>query len=92
MIGALILGLVAGLLARAIMPGRQDFGILLTIVLGLAGAIVGYLIFNRLFGIGDDDVFDLGGLVGAVIGALILLVAYERITAGRNTPRARSAP
>jgi uncharacterized membrane protein YeaQ/YmgE (transglycosylase-associated protein family) len=92
MIGALILGLVAGLLARAILPGRQDFGILMTILLGLGGAIVGYLIFNRLFGIGDDDVFDLGGLVGAVIGALILLFAYERITAGRNTPRARSAP
>jgi uncharacterized membrane protein YeaQ/YmgE (transglycosylase-associated protein family) len=92
MIGALILGLVAGLLARAIMPGKQDFGILLTIVLGLAGAVVGYLIFNRLFGIGDDDMFDLGGLLGAVIGALLLLVAYERLVAGRSAPRTRAAP
>ena len=84
MIGALILGLVAGALARAIMPGRQHLGIIWTIVLGLAGAIVGYLIFNRLLGIGDNDVFDLGGLLGAVIGALILLFAYERWIAQRE--------
>jgi uncharacterized membrane protein YeaQ/YmgE (transglycosylase-associated protein family) len=46
------------------------------VVLGLVGAFVGYLIFNRVFGIGDDDVFDLGGIVGAIIGAvLVLLVA-----------------
>jgi uncharacterized membrane protein YeaQ/YmgE (transglycosylase-associated protein family) len=92
MIGALILGLVAGALARAIMPGRQHLGILWTIALGLGGAIVGYLIFNRLLGIGDDDVFDLGGLVGAVIGALILLFAYERFMAQRSqTPRSGEA-
>jgi uncharacterized membrane protein YeaQ/YmgE (transglycosylase-associated protein family) len=90
MIGALILGLVAGLLARAILPGRQDLGIIWTILLGLAGAIVGYLIFNRLLGIGDDDVFDLGGLVGAVIGSLILLGAYERFIAGGGSPRSRA--
>jgi uncharacterized membrane protein YeaQ/YmgE (transglycosylase-associated protein family) len=81
MIGALILGLLAGFLARAILPGKQDLNLLWTLLLGLGGAIVGYLIFNRLLGIGDHDVFDLGGLVGAVIGSLILLVAYERIVA-----------
>lgn len=89
MIGALILGLVAGFLARAILPGRQDLNIILTILLGLAGAIIGYLIFNRLLGIGDDDVFDLGGLLGAVIGSLILLFAYERFIA--RGPRSRDA-
>jgi uncharacterized membrane protein YeaQ/YmgE (transglycosylase-associated protein family) len=84
MIGALILGLVAGFLARAILPGKQDLNVLWTLLLGLGGAIVGYLIFNRLFGIGDHDVFDLGGLVGAVIGSLILLIAYERFIAQRR--------
>jgi uncharacterized membrane protein YeaQ/YmgE (transglycosylase-associated protein family) len=92
MIGALILGLVAGALARAILPGKQDINILWTIALGLAGASVGYLIFNRLLGIGDDDIFDLGGLLGAVIGSVILLYAYERlIVERRHTPRSGDA-
>jgi uncharacterized membrane protein YeaQ/YmgE (transglycosylase-associated protein family) len=90
MIGALILGLVAGLLARAIMPGRQSLGLIFTTLLGLGGAIVGYLIFNRLFGIGDHDVFDLGGLLGAVIGALILLFLYERYVAHEAPARPRT--
>jgi uncharacterized membrane protein YeaQ/YmgE (transglycosylase-associated protein family) len=79
MIGALILGLVAGAVARMLMPhdvfrhmsGPASWGI--SIVLGLIGAVVGYLIFTVLLGIGDDDVFDLGGIVGAIIGTLIVL-------------------
>jgi uncharacterized membrane protein YeaQ/YmgE (transglycosylase-associated protein family) len=78
MIGALILGLVAGFLGRALMPGRQHMGLLMTILLGLAGSAVGFLIFTELLGIGDNEAFDLGGLVGAVIGVLILLFLYER--------------
>jgi uncharacterized membrane protein YeaQ/YmgE (transglycosylase-associated protein family) len=84
MIGALILGFVAGFLARALLPGKQDLNWIWTLALGLGGAIIGYLIFNRLFGIGDDDMFDLGGLVGAVIGAMILLFAYERLILERR--------
>ena len=78
MIGALILGLVAGFLGRALMPGRQHMGLVMTILLGLVGSVVGFLIFTELLGIGDNDAFDLGGLVGAVIGVLILLFLYER--------------
>jgi uncharacterized membrane protein YeaQ/YmgE (transglycosylase-associated protein family) len=44
-----------------------------SLVLGLAGAVVGWLIFTALLGIGDDDVFDLGGLLSAIIGVLIVL-------------------
>jgi uncharacterized membrane protein YeaQ/YmgE (transglycosylase-associated protein family) len=90
MIGALILGLVAGFIAKLLMPGRDPGGFFVTILLGLAGAVLGYLIFNRLLGIGDDDVFDLGGLVGAIIGTMILLFAYRKIEAGRggDTPAA----
>jgi uncharacterized membrane protein YeaQ/YmgE (transglycosylase-associated protein family) len=81
MIGALILGLVAGALARLVIPndpfehleGWRSW--LTSIVLGLVGAFVGWLIFTGLFGIGDTDVFDLGGLIGAVIGAILVLVA-----------------
>jgi uncharacterized membrane protein YeaQ/YmgE (transglycosylase-associated protein family) len=92
MIGALILGLLAGFIAKLLMPGRDPGGFLITILLGLGGAIVGYLIFNRLFGIGDNDVFDLGGLVGAIIGTMILLFAYRKIEAGRGGGDRPAAP
>jgi uncharacterized membrane protein YeaQ/YmgE (transglycosylase-associated protein family) len=77
-IGAVILGILAGYLARALLPGKQRMGFLATIVLGIAGAIAGFYIFEGLFGWGDTDKFDLGGLPGAVIGAMILLFLYER--------------
>src|SRR3954468_20648191 len=79
MIGALILGLVAGAIGRALMPGdvfRHMSGPtswLTSLILGLVGAAVGWLIFTKLLGIGDDDVFDLGGLLSAIIGVLIVL-------------------
>jgi uncharacterized membrane protein YeaQ/YmgE (transglycosylase-associated protein family) len=78
-IGALILGFVAGVIGRALMPGdvfRHMSGPrswLASLVIGLVGAAVGWLIFTKLLGIGDDDVFDLGGLVSAIIGVLIVL-------------------
>jgi uncharacterized membrane protein YeaQ/YmgE (transglycosylase-associated protein family) len=81
MIGALILGLLAGFIGRALMPGKQDFGFLMTILLGLAGSVVGFLIFTELLNIGDNEAFDLGGLVGSVIGVIIILFIYERVAA-----------
>ncbi len=62
MIGAIILGIVAGYLGRFLMPGKDPMGFFATILLGLAGALLGYLIFSVLLNIGDDDAFDLGGL------------------------------
>ena len=83
MIGAIILGIVAGFLARALMPGRDPMGFFATILLGLAGALVGWYLFTGLLGIGDTAMFDLGGLLGAVVGAMILLGIY-RAFAGRG--------
>lgn len=77
MIGAIILGIVAGFLGRALMPGKDPMGFFMTILLGLAGAVVGFLIFTELLGIGDNEVFDLGGLIGSIIGVLILLGGYR---------------
>ncbi|MEV4420575.1 GlsB/YeaQ/YmgE family stress response membrane protein [Patulibacter sp. NPDC049589] len=54
------------------------------IAIGLVGALVGYFIFTRGLGIGDDDAFDLGGLLSAVIGVVVVLVAYQAI-AGRRS-------
>src|SRR5688500_1525144 len=89
-IGAIVLGIIAGFLARALLPGKQSMGLVMTMALGIAGAFVGYLIFTELLGIGDEDKFDLGGLIGAVIGAMILLFIYER-TLGKDTPTSSAA-
>lgn len=83
-IGAIVLGAIAGFLARALLPGKQSMGLIMTVVLGIAGALVGFLIFTELLGIGDDDKFDLGGLLGAIIGAMLLLFLYERFVASRG--------
>lgn len=84
MIGALILGLLAGFIAKALMPGKDPGGFFVTILLGLAGSVVGFLIFTELLGIGDNEAFDLGGLVGAIIGTMILLFAWRKIAEGRG--------
>src|SRR3954447_7856581 len=81
MIGALILGLFAGFIGRALVPndvfsgmdrGPQSWAV--SVLLGLVGAFVGYLIFTRGLGIGDNDAFDLGGIISAIIGVVIVLV------------------
>jgi uncharacterized membrane protein YeaQ/YmgE (transglycosylase-associated protein family) len=77
---ALVLGFVAGAIARALIPNdafRHMHGWrswLTSTGLGLLGALVGFWIFHGLFGIGDTDKFDWGGIVGAVIGAMIVVV------------------
>ncbi len=78
MIGALILGLLAGYIAKAIMPGKDPGGFFVTILLGLIGSFVGFFLFTEVLGIGDSDMFDLGGLIGAIIGTLIVLFAYRK--------------
>lgn len=72
----IIVGLVAGLLARAIKPGSDPMGWIMTIVLGIVGALLGGLIAS-LIGIDADGGFT--GLVFSVIGAIILLFLYEFI-------------
>jgi uncharacterized membrane protein YeaQ/YmgE (transglycosylase-associated protein family) len=83
MIGAIILGLVAGYIAKALVPGPDPGGFFVTILLGLAGSLLGFFLFTELLGIGDTQAFDLGGLVGAIIGTVLLLVGYRSI-AGRG--------
>jgi uncharacterized membrane protein YeaQ/YmgE (transglycosylase-associated protein family) len=79
MVGALILGLVAGAIARLVIPNDALENLegwkswLATLVLGLVGAFIGWGIF-RAIGIGDDNVFDLGGIVGAIIGSILVLL------------------
>jgi uncharacterized membrane protein YeaQ/YmgE (transglycosylase-associated protein family) len=89
MVGAIILGIVAGYLGRLLMPGRDKMGFIATMLLGLAGAVVGFLVFTKLLGIGDDKMFDLGGLIGAIIGVMILLALYRMVLKNKEHPLAR---
>jgi uncharacterized membrane protein YeaQ/YmgE (transglycosylase-associated protein family) len=77
-IGAILLGLVAGCIGRFLVPdmwselsGPKSW--LFSLLLGLSGALLGYLIFTVGLGIGDAAIFDFGGIFGAIIGVIILL-------------------
>jgi uncharacterized membrane protein YeaQ/YmgE (transglycosylase-associated protein family) len=74
----ILLGLVAGVLAKMVMPGRDPGGIIVTIVFGIAGALVGGFIGTRL-GFGDVSGFDLRSVAIAVGGAVLLLFLHRRL-------------
>lgn len=92
MIGACIVGFVAGVIGRVLMPGDpfrymsgpKSWGV--SILVGLAGALVGYLIFTVGLGIGDTDIFDWGGIVGSIIGVFIVLAIASAVVKSRGTP------
>ena len=83
----LIIGLVVGAIAKLLMPGKDPGGFFVTILLGLAGSLIGFFIFTELLGIGDDQMFDLGGLIGAIIGTMILLGIYRAVAGHDDGPR-----
>ena len=73
----IILGLVAGALARWFMPGDDKMGWIMTMILGIAGAFVGGFV-GSLIGLGGSGGFDFYTLITATVGAFILLFAYNR--------------
>ena len=83
-IGWIVLGLLAGLLAKALLPGDDPGGLIITTLIGIAGAFLGGLIASAL-GLGDplDEFFDISTWVAALIGAIVLLLIY-RMVAGRG--------
>jgi len=80
----ILLGLLAGMLAKFILPGDDPGGIIVTTIIGIVGAILGGLVAKAL-GFGDpiDEFFDISTWVAAIVGAIVLLVAYRAI-AGRG--------
>ena len=75
-----MVGLVAGVLAKWAMPGPDPGGILVTIIIGIAGSFVGEFIFNRLFGGSMTGEISLGSILIATLGAIVLLVIYRAVT------------
>ena len=83
-IWTIIIGLVAGALARLVVPGDDPMGILGTIVLGVVGGLLGYVLFGRDL---DDGAFQTSGIIGSFIGAVLALLAYRAYvsrSSGRN--------
>ena len=84
-IGWIILGLLAGIIAKAILPGDDPGGIIVTTLLGIVGAFIGGFV-AKLLGFGDpiDEFFDLSTWLGAIIGAIVLLLLYRAISGSRR--------
>ena len=94
MLGALFLCLFCGIVARMFVPGDMfrdmngPVSWLISLGLGLVGALLGYLVFTVGLGIGDTDIFDWGGVLSALIGTIIVLVIA---TLYSGAPRAARA-
>lgn len=80
-IAMIVLGLVAGALAKMLLPGDDPGGFVWTILLGIAGSLLGGFLFNAA-GIGGGDRW--AGLIGSVIGAILLLLLYRVMSRGRT--------
>lgn len=86
-ISLIVVGLIAGALARLIVPGRQNISILMTIVLGIIGSFVGGFLGFLIFQHDPMDGFlQPAGIIGSIIGAIIVLLIYTRV-AGRSGAR-----
>ena len=89
-VSLLVIGLIAGALARLLVPGRQHMSIPATVLLGLVGSFVGgfigYLIFHKD---SANGFLQPSGIIGSVVGAIIVLLIWERVGARRGQPVAR---
>src|SRR5437868_14618272 len=83
-LGWIVLGLLAGAIAKLIMPGDDPGGIIVTMLLGIIGAVIGGFLGSRIFGIGLQTFWNLQTWIVAIIGSLILLIIY-RLIVGRRT-------
>lgn len=80
-----VVGLIAGAIARLVVPGKQDISILMTIVLGIVGSLVGGFLGYLLFGKDSTDGFlQPAGIIGSVIGAIIVLLLWIRFGSSRS--------
>jgi uncharacterized membrane protein YeaQ/YmgE (transglycosylase-associated protein family) len=81
-IGWIVLGLVAGAIAKAILPGTQGGGWLITLVLGVVGALLGGFIGSAIFGIGLEEFWSIQTWLVAIAGSILVLLIYGLLTRG----------
>ena len=75
-IGYIVIGLIAGAIAKLILPGKQGGGIIITMILGIVGALLGGFLGGLIFHISYTRIFSFQGLITAIVGALIVLIVY----------------
>jgi uncharacterized membrane protein YeaQ/YmgE (transglycosylase-associated protein family) len=86
-LGWIVLGLLAGAIAKALLPGDDPGGIIITMVIGIVGALLGGFLGQALFGVDTlDEFFDISTWLTAIVGAIILLLLY-RLVVGRGRRR-----
>jgi uncharacterized membrane protein YeaQ/YmgE (transglycosylase-associated protein family) len=82
-VGWIVLGLIAGVIAKSLLGGRAKHGLIVTIMIGIAGALLGGWAASRFFGIAaTGGFFDLSTWIIAIIGSVVLLLIYHAITSG----------
>ncbi len=87
-VSLLVIGLIAGALARLVVPGRQSMSIPATILLGIVGSFLGGFLGYVLFGRDAAGGFlQPAGLLGSIIGAILVLFIWTRLAPGRSTTR-----
>ena len=84
LIAALVIGIIAGYVGRALLPGKDPLGFVGTVAAGIVGALVGWALFTYALGIGDSEKFDLGGILGAVIGTMLVLLVVRAVRGNRR--------
>ncbi|MBB5805312.1 putative membrane protein YeaQ/YmgE (transglycosylase-associated protein family) [Saccharothrix ecbatanensis] len=82
-LGWIVLGLIAGAIAKAIMPGRDPGGIIITMLLGIVGAVIGGFVGRAIFNSDISSFFDLSTWLLAILGSLIVLGIYRMVTGSR---------
>jgi uncharacterized membrane protein YeaQ/YmgE (transglycosylase-associated protein family) len=80
----LILGLIAGAIAKLILPGRQGGGLIATLILGVLGALLGGWLGGLLFGVNLQDFWSIQTWLIAIVGAIIVLLIWGLITGSRS--------
>jgi uncharacterized membrane protein YeaQ/YmgE (transglycosylase-associated protein family) len=90
-LGLILIGIVIGVLARLVLPGRQHIGVLMTILLGIAGAVIGGAIASA---IGEGDIFELNfvGTIVGIVAAIALIAGAEAIGVGADRKPAAREP
>jgi uncharacterized membrane protein YeaQ/YmgE (transglycosylase-associated protein family) len=85
-LGLILIGIVIGIIARLLLPGRQRIGALMTVLLGIGGALVGGIVASA---IGEGDIFELNfiGTIVGIIAAIGLIAVVEALTVGDSRPR-----
>jgi uncharacterized membrane protein YeaQ/YmgE (transglycosylase-associated protein family) len=84
----ILIGLLAGAIAKLLLPGKDPGGIIITMLIGIVGGLLGGWLGKVIFGVDSiDGFFDLSTWIAAIVGSLILLVLYRMVSGNRRTHR-----